>query len=252
MTGERRAYAKLQLQGPGNVVYYMTEFRATFGRGPGVDFKVSDDLAISRRHARIEYSAEAQAFELIVLGKNGAFVNGAFLRKTDHPHPLASQTEISFGKTNPVMLLFLLPCAQHASIPHKPQAKRPRSLLTMVGQVILGSDDGRLSADEIVAELRSQHPAYADSIGEPSILISSVRHALTANQHIFVVHPALDLEVNIHAPDVLVWEDSEQRGKDPALVPASFRNRPTPVVPAAKFSIVKDHIVLFYPGEATL
>jgi FHA domain len=245
MAEERRAYAKIQLLGPGGVMFYLTQFRATFGRGPGVDFKVSDDLAISRRHARIEYSAEAQAFELIVLGKNGAFVNGAFLQSTDHPHLLASQTEITFGKTNPVTMIFLLPCAMHTSISQKPHAKRPRSLLMMIGQVILGSNQGRLSADGILTELRRQHPAYAKSIGEHAVLVSSIRHALITNHHLFAVHPAQDLEVDIHDADVELWANSTNRGH----VPDSFKKKALVPVPAAQFSVLKDHVVRFFPAD---
>jgi predicted component of type VI protein secretion system len=240
---ENRAYAKLQ--GMNGLCYYMTGFSATFGRGPGVDLVVSNDLAISRLHARVEYSSEAQAFELTVLGKNGAFVNGAFLRKSDHPHPLSSQTEITFGKAKPVTLIFLLPCAQGSrDISNKPQERRPRSLLFTIGATILGSPAQRLSADEILRHLLRQYGSYAASFGSTSILESSIRHALTANQHLFRVHPAADLEANVHAPDVEMFELADTD----VPMPPSFRNTPEPVA-AAKFSVVEKHAVRFLGAE---
>jgi hypothetical protein len=236
---ETRAYAKLQ--GMDGLVYYMTDFRATFGRGPGVDLRVSSDLSISRVHARIEYCGEAQAFELHVLGKNGAFVNGVFARRGDAPLALQSQTEITFGKTSPVSLVFLLPCAEHArNVPQKPQARRPRSLAMVVGQILLASPKGRLNAAEIVFILRERHRDYADSIGELSVLESSVRNALTSNQQLFCVHPALDLETNVHDPDVMMLEDREFK----ATMPELYR-RTHPRQTAAQFSVSPDHVVRF-------
>jgi hypothetical protein len=228
------------------LVYYMTDFRATFGRGPGVDLQVSSDLAISRVHARIEYCAEAQAFELRVLGKNGAYVNGVFLRSGDAPVALQSQTEITFGKSNPVCLVFLLPCAEHSrGVPQKLEPRRPRSLVMAVGQILLASPMGRLSAAEIVRVLRERYREYADSIGSLPILESSVRHALTSNQQLFCVHPALELEANVHDADVMMFEAREFK----AQMPEAYRQAP-PRQTAAQFSVSPDHVVRFLGDKA--
>lgn len=236
MSVETRAYAKLL--GMNGLIFYLTEFRTTIGRGPGVDLKVSDDLVISRVHARIEYSPETQAFELIVLGKNGAIVNGEFVGREDQPHALTSQTEITFGKNNPVSLVFLLPCAQHARIHQKPQEKRPRSLLLIVGQILLTSELGRLSLERIVDEITRQYPAYAKSFGSREILRSSVIFTLSCNQHLLKVHSAQDLSTSIHEPDVTLLVNSNRP------LPQSMQV-PSPQYDAAEFSIEEEHVVRF-------
>jgi FHA domain len=241
--GEKRAYAKLQ--SANGACYYMTSFSATFGRGPNVDFVVSKDVAISRVHARIEYSNEAQAFELVVLGKNGAYVNGVYARKLDAPLSLQSQTEIIFGKANPVTMTFLLPCVSGSrQIVHKPQQRRPRSLLFKIGAVIVGSPQQRLSADEILVELRRQYGPFIASIGPLQILESSIRHALTANQHLFQTHSATDLEANVHAADVEMFELPDAN----ASTPAAFKVAPAKVH-AAKFSVVERHSARFLGSD---
>lgn len=239
---DTRAYAKLL--GSNGRAFYMTGFSGTFGRGPGVDFVVSNDVAISRAHARIEYSSESQAFELTVLGKNGAYVNGVYMRKSNPPRSLASQTEIVFGKANPVTLIFLLPCGLGLrDIVNKPQQRRPRSLLFIIGAVILGSATQRLSAEEIQLQLRRQYSSFVASVGPTPILESSIRHALMANQHLFHTHAAADLEGSVHAADVemLHFHDTDKRT---APMPAAFKVS-IAKVSAAKFSVIEKHAARF-------
>ena len=37
-----------------------------------IDIPLGDNVSISRQHARISYNFDSKAFELVVLGKNGA------------------------------------------------------------------------------------------------------------------------------------------------------------------------------------
>lgn len=241
LLNEPRAHAKLQSSD--GSVFYMTAYSATFGRGPNVDFVVSDDVAISRVHARIEYSSEAHAFELVILGKNGAYVNGVYFQKGTPPRVLASQTEIVFGKLRPVNLIFLLPCGLSGrGLSIKPQERRPRSLLLLIGSVILASPGHRLSADEILAELRQRHASFCASIGPSPILESSVRHALTANRHLFHTHSAKEMETSVHLPDVEMFRYSDHETFIP--MPAAFQESPK-TAPAAKFSVVEKHAARF-------
>lgn len=244
-SNEPRAHAKLQSSD--GSVYYMKKYAATFGRGPGVDFVVSNDVAISRVHARIEYSSEEHAFELVVLGKNGAYINGVYVPRGKPPRALSSQTEIVFGKVNPVNLIFLLPCGLGGrGVNHKPQERRPRSLLLLIGAVILGSSEHRLSADEILAELRQRHASFCDSIGPSPILESSVRHALTANRHLFHTHSAKELEISVHSADVEMFRYRDHDKSIP--MPSVFKEEPKPA-PAAKFSVVEKHAARFLGPE---
>lgn len=235
--------AHAKLQSSDGSIFYMTAYSATFGRGPGVDFVVSDDAAISRVHARVEYSSEAHAFELAVLGKNGAYVNGVYVAKGTSPRVLASQTEIVFGKANPVTLIFLLPCGLGGrGVNNKPQERRPRSLLLLIGAIILGSPAHRLSADEILAELRKKHASFCASVGPAPILESSVRHALTANRHLFHTHSAKELETSVHTADVEMFRYPDHDKAIP--MPTLFKAKPKPVT-AAKFSVVEKHAARF-------
>jgi len=73
-----QAYAKLEGE---DFHYYMTSLSILLGRSalPGEPSRVDVELGparnISRQHARISYNFETQRFELIVMGKNGVYVD---------------------------------------------------------------------------------------------------------------------------------------------------------------------------------
>jgi pSer/pThr/pTyr-binding forkhead associated (FHA) protein len=83
--------------------------QVTFGRKASssdqVDIHLGPTKAISRQHARLFYNFTTQRFEMMVFGKNGAFVNDQFVEK-GVTVPLENRTKIQIGE---VSFSFLLP-----------------------------------------------------------------------------------------------------------------------------------------------
>ena len=82
LAGPQHAYAKLEGE---DFAYYMTSLGIVLGRAAGgplplpqVDVVLGTTKIISRQHARIDYNFETRAFELTVLGKNGAYVDNHY------------------------------------------------------------------------------------------------------------------------------------------------------------------------------
>lgn len=63
-------------------IYYLQRSSVSLGRG-GIDATADIDLGplknISRLHARIEYEEELERFVLVVIGRNGVFVDGIWI-----------------------------------------------------------------------------------------------------------------------------------------------------------------------------
>jgi FHA domain len=74
-----QAYAKLEF---GALSYYVQSLSVTLGRkateSDHVDIHLPGTKAISRLHARIQYSFARNAFEVFVGGRNGLFVDDVF------------------------------------------------------------------------------------------------------------------------------------------------------------------------------
>lgn len=251
---EKRAFAKVVALNSHHPVFYMTERQVFFGRRPnrpGESHRcvcVSKNVQVSRKHVRIELSLETHSFELTVLGKNGAYVNGKFVDRGNPPVRLISQSEVTFGATNPVTLIFLLPCAHNSTVAQKQGAGgRLPKLLATVCQVVLESSGGKLSAVEIVAALTKSRPRYVKSLGPPSLVSASVRHVLTVNPDAFVVHPAGDLNANVHAPDLDMYRIKDAKGK--RTTPALYEEE-VPSVSAAKFGIASEYRSRFKEADA--
>lgn len=246
---DRRAFAKILCLNSAVSVVYMTERKLWFGRQSSDSSRprdancvgVAPDVTVSRRHILIELATESHSFELTVLGKNGAVVNGRPAYRNGPPFRLPSQSEVVFGRHQGIRLIFLLPCAQNSTVPHKavrPVSGRFETLLGAVCQVLNDSMSGKLSAAEIASLLALTHPEYARSVGSREVLSSSVVHVISVNAHIFVVHPAADLNANVHGPDVEMMKikDGGHARKMPALYKGS-----SPGVKAAKFSVAEEH-----------
>ncbi|KAF9419923.1 Pre-rRNA-processing protein fhl1 [Entomortierella beljakovae] len=101
-----QAYAKLEGD---SFCYYIRTLQVTFGRKASssdhVDIHLGPTKAISRQHARLFYNFTTQRFEMMVFGKNGAFVNDQFIEK-GVTVPLENRTKIQIGE---VSFSFLLP-----------------------------------------------------------------------------------------------------------------------------------------------
>lgn len=81
-SGPIQAYAKLEGD---DCCYYIRTLQVTLGRKvakPGnVDIPLGNSKSVSRHHARLFYNFVTQRFEIMVFGKNGAFINEQFVEK---------------------------------------------------------------------------------------------------------------------------------------------------------------------------
>lgn len=81
-SGPVQAYAKLEGE---NFCYYVRTLQVTMGRKVSkpnsVDITLGTMKSVSRHHARLFYNFTTQRFELMVFGKNGAFINERFVEK---------------------------------------------------------------------------------------------------------------------------------------------------------------------------
>lgn len=104
-----QAYALLDFD---SFTFYVQTMQILLGRmvegdalTDALDIHLGNQKAISRRHAKIFYNFGNQRFELSVLGRNGAFVDGNFVEK-GVTVPLADGTKIQIGETE---FAFVLP-----------------------------------------------------------------------------------------------------------------------------------------------
>ncbi|KAF1796860.1 fork head domain-containing protein [Mucor lusitanicus] len=105
-SGSVQAYAKLEGE---DLCYYMRTLQVSLGRkvsNPNnVDIPLGNTKSVSRQHARLFYNFSSQRFELMVFGKNGAFVNERFIER-GVTVPLENKTKIQIGE---MAFVFLLP-----------------------------------------------------------------------------------------------------------------------------------------------
>lgn len=77
-----QAYAKLESD---DQCYYIRTLQVTMGRKVArrgtVDIPLTNAKSVSRQHARLFYNFATQRFEMMVFGKNGAFINDQFVEK---------------------------------------------------------------------------------------------------------------------------------------------------------------------------
>jgi hypothetical protein len=80
--GPVQAYAKLEGD---DFCYYIRTLQVTLGRKvknpESVDIPLGNIKSVSRQHARLFYNFSEQRFEMMVFGKNGAFINERFVEK---------------------------------------------------------------------------------------------------------------------------------------------------------------------------
>ncbi|KAG0301784.1 Pre-rRNA-processing protein fhl1 [Dissophora globulifera] len=154
-----QAYAKLEGE---SFCYYIRTLQVTFGRKASssdqVDIHLGPTKAISRQHARLFYNFTTQRFEMMVFGKNGAFVNDQFVEK-GVTVPLENRTKIQIGE---VSFSFLLPKLE------TDDATQDASLASGASQRNGGSG---ISHGGVKSELGSS--SLRDGPGTPSELDSS-------------------------------------------------------------------------------
>jgi len=123
-----QAYAKLEF---GAYSFYVQSLSVTLGRKAGendhVDVHLGNTKAISRQHARVQYSFARNCFEIYVGGRNGLFVDDLFYEQGSVvplddryfaacPLALILSTQIQIGE---IRFVFLLP--HQGAIPQESQ-----------------------------------------------------------------------------------------------------------------------------------
>lgn len=103
-----QAYAMLDFD---SFTFYVQTMQILLGRmvegdssTDSLDIHLGNQKAISRKHAKIFYNFGTQRFELSVLGRNGAFVDGNFVER-GITVPLNDGTKIQIGETEFVFVL---------------------------------------------------------------------------------------------------------------------------------------------------
>ncbi|CAO3587649.1 unnamed protein product [Absidia cylindrospora] len=106
--GPVQAYAKLEGE---SFCYYIRTLQVTLGRkvkrrdkADKVDIPLGNTKLVSRQHARLFYNFTTQQFEIMVIGKNGAFVNDQFVER-GITIALENRTKITIGESHFVFLL---------------------------------------------------------------------------------------------------------------------------------------------------
>ncbi|KAI9323324.1 fork head domain-containing protein, partial [Dichotomocladium elegans] len=206
------AYAKLEGQ---EYCYYIRTLQVTLGRQvakpDSVDIPLGNARSVSRHHARLFYNFATQRFELMVFGKNGAFVNERFVEK-GVTVPLENRTKIKIGGST---FLFLLPRIkgiehQHQQRPPmrvpselntsqdrkgdgaggEKEIKPPVSYATLIAQAISSTQDKRMALHDIYNYIANNYPYYKVTQSDWQ---NSIRHNLSLNKA-FVKVPRNDAQ----------------------------------------------------------
>jgi hypothetical protein len=240
---DNEGFAKLRGQ---DIEYYLQKLSVTLGRtmptkatakatdkassvkalltDQEVDVPLGEFKNISRLHARITYNFTSKLFELFILSKNGAKVNGKYYNNKSAAIQLRNGTEVQLGDS---FFIFQLPSGDMGAQSRSPasrliqqqqqqmtakksttptnvvvktqQQKVPQSMdkpnvsyATMIAQALASHPNRTLSLQQIYQWISDTYPYYTQAeIGWKS----SVRHNLSHSKFFHKV-PAEDTESN--------------------------------------------------------
>lgn len=178
-----------QVSGAGWVHYMQKQTCVMEGEAARVDLVLLDDLSISRQHVKISSCPKEQASVIAVIGRNGIFVVGDFLRRGEAPRQIRSHTDIIIGRAPAMHLTFYLrkKDADSADKDDVPPADGPTKL-TVVGQKLVAVHRS-LDAEQLYNAVRATDLRMIRR-SSPAVIRSFIRAAITANPHIFRIIPA--------------------------------------------------------------
>lgn len=180
-------YAKLHSE---DFVYYMWTPSATLGRSSTNDITLSHDKSISHNHATISFSPIRQRFELHIHGRNGLHLNNKYYPPGFAPLPLTSHSEIIVGKRNPTLFIFVLPISPtifEKDVHEENPTRCLEPFVEKVGKLIVSSEEGRMSIDELIHKFCEKYRALALQIGINENLRNCIRHSIQMFPELFKV-----------------------------------------------------------------
>lgn len=177
------AYAKIIGDG---IEVYVRKLEIMIGRNSKsttLDVILGENMNISRQHAKIVWNPSSRGFELIVMGKNGAHVNGTLYTPASPPQALQSQDIVTIADKS---FYFLLPrhlgTKRIAPAHSKNEAPEDMKRLKRTSDSNTGSvhaTDGEAHArtpvqiNHPVPEIPSQSPAHASH--SPQAMVSTMQ-----------------------------------------------------------------------------
>ncbi|ORY86403.1 fork head domain-domain-containing protein, partial [Protomyces lactucae-debilis] len=187
------AYAKLEFE---QFSFFIQTLTLLLGRkakpGDNVDVHLGASKSISRNHAKIHYHFHASAWEIEVLGKNGAFVNERYVGAGE-TFPLHNEDKLQIAETP---FTFLLP--EGAAPPIDPSAlahgdfdplmampviasfQRPQaSYATLIYNAITSHPNKKMTLAQIYNWICIHHPYYRYVMNGWQ---NSIRHNLSLNK----------------------------------------------------------------------
>ncbi|GAV28235.1 hypothetical protein PMKS-001705 [Pichia membranifaciens] len=160
-----QAYAMLDFD---SFTFYVQTMQILLGRmvegdslTDALDIHLGNQKAISRRHAKIFYNFGNQRFELSVLGRNGAFVDGNFVEK-GVTVPLSDGTKIQIGETE---FAFVLPNKEKEAVP---VSVPPNDQIENLDSLVANFDEIKkdIQSDKL---LISKDPHVLDMVLDPDV-----------------------------------------------------------------------------------
>lgn len=157
-----QAYAMLDFD---SFTFYVQTMQILLGRmvegdslTDALDIHLGNQKAISRRHAKIFYNFGNQRFELSVLGRNGAFIDGNFVEK-GVTVPLSDGTKIQIGETE---FAFVLPKKEKEAS----QGSAPNDQIENLDSLVANFDEIKkdIQSDKL---LMTKDPHVLDMVLDP-------------------------------------------------------------------------------------